>query len=214
MLEPITCTGEAAVGALLLAGGEGRRMGGCDKGWVLYRGQPLAAHVLSGLASQVGWLAISANRTLEGYAGAGCPVWADEASWQGMGPLAALATAAGQLPASIAWLQVAPCDTPHLPADLVQRLQAALRGAPDAVVAMPVTATGPQPACMLLRRQALESVGAYLANGGRSIRGWLAGLVVCEVLFDAAPFANANDPAALAALDQSGVDEVVQPGGG
>ncbi|WP_147694100.1 molybdenum cofactor guanylyltransferase MobA [Vogesella mureinivorans] len=185
------------IGALLLAGGEGRRMGGVDKGMQPLCGQPLYQHVLQALQPQVAWLAISANRHLGDYAVHGHPVWPDAAPWQGMGPLAALATAAANLPPHVTLLQTAPCDSPLLPADLVPRLAAALG---DADVAMPVTAQGPQPACLLLRVAALAGLPAYLAAGGRSIRGWLAGLQVVEVVFDEAGFANANDAAALARL--------------
>lgn len=186
------------IGALLLAGGEGRRMGGVDKGMQRLCGQPLHRHVLQVLQPQVAWLAISANRHLGDYAASGYAVWPDATPWQGMGPLAALATAAASLPAHVTLLQTAPCDTPLLPGDLVPRLLAALG---DADVAMPVTAQGPQPACLLLRVAALAAVPGYLAGGGRSIRGWLAGLRVVEVVFDEAGFANANDAAALARLE-------------
>ncbi|MBP7579800.1 MAG: molybdenum cofactor guanylyltransferase [Vogesella sp.] len=186
------------IGALLLAGGEGRRMGGVDKGMQPLCGQPLYRHVLQVLQPQVGWLAISANRHPDDYAASGYAVWPDAALWQGMGPLAALATAAASVPAHVTLLQTAPCDTPLLPPDLVARLLAALG---EADVAMPVTAQGPQPACLLLRASVLAGVPAYLAGGGRSIRGWLAGLRVVEVVFDEAGFANANDAAALARLE-------------
>lgn len=186
------------IGALILAGGEGRRMGGVDKGLQPLCGQPLYRHVLQALQLQVGWLAISANRHLADYAASGHPVWPDAPDWHGMGPLAALATAAANLPPAVTLLQTAPCDTPLLPADLVGRLAQALG---DADAALPVTAHGPQPACLLLRVTALAGLPAYLAGGGRSIRGWLAGLKVVEVAFDDKAFANANDAAALAQLE-------------
>ena len=52
-----------------------------------------------------------------------------------------------------------------------------------------------------LRVTALAGLPAYLAAGGRSIRGWLAGLNVVTVDFDDTAFANANDAAALAQLE-------------
>src|SRR5574343_163236 len=89
-----------------------------------------------------------------------------------MGPLAALATAVASLPPAVTLLQTAPCDTPLLPADLVSRLQAALG---DADAAMPVTAHGPQPACLLLRVTVLAGLPAYLAAGWRSTKSPWAG---------------------------------------
>ena len=66
--------------ALLLAGGQARRMGGVDKGLQTLHGQTLAAHVLASLAAQSQPPArclISANRHLDAYAALGWPVLAD-----------------------------------------------------------------------------------------------------------------------------------------
>jgi molybdenum cofactor guanylyltransferase len=62
---------------LILAGGQGSRMGGVDKGLQLLRGRPLVEHAIERLQAQVGSLAISANRNLEVYRGYGFPVWPD-----------------------------------------------------------------------------------------------------------------------------------------
>ncbi len=61
----------AAVTGVILAGGEGRRMGGADKGLQLLNGRPLVQLVLERLRPQVDVLLISANRNLERYAGFG-----------------------------------------------------------------------------------------------------------------------------------------------
>ena len=44
----------AAITGIVLAGGQGRRMGGVDKGLVELDGRPLVAHVIARLAPQVG----------------------------------------------------------------------------------------------------------------------------------------------------------------
>lgn len=85
--------------ALLLAGGQARRMGGVDKGLQTLHGQPLAAHVLASLAAQSQPPArclISANRHLDAYAALGWPVLAD-AEPDYPGPLAGIA-AGGRRP--------------------------------------------------------------------------------------------------------------------
>ena len=51
----------------ILAGGQGSRMGGVDKGLQPFLGQPLAAHALRRLAPQVGALVINANRHADEY---------------------------------------------------------------------------------------------------------------------------------------------------
>ena len=190
---------------LLLAGGEGRRMGGQDKGQVLFKGRPLAQHVLERLQPQVQQVLISANRHLPEYQALGAPVMRDAERWQGMGPLAALATLVGQYVADPApdYLQLVPCDTPHLPSDLVAHLLRALQQDPSLELVYPSTKEGVQPACLLAQWSVVASVPGYLTQGGRSLRGWIATRRAAVVPFAAAAdFANANDPQTLARLEQ------------
>ena len=62
---------------LLLAGGQGSRMDGRDKGLQLLHGEPLAVQVLRRLTPQVGTCVISANRHLDAYRQWGCEVFSD-----------------------------------------------------------------------------------------------------------------------------------------
>lgn len=205
-------TDRTMVLGLVLAGGEGRRMGGRDKGLLPLGNRPMVAHVLERLMPQVACACISANRHPAAYAELGVPVWGDAPAWQGMGPLAALASLqARHAPASPgaalcrgAWVQLAPCDTPEFPSTLVARLAAAWEKDPSLEVAYPCTEAGPQPAMLLATWAALASVAEYLEEGGRSLRGWIARrhsiAVDCEDL--AAGFVNANTPEALLRLEQ------------
>ena len=52
---------------VILAGGRARRMGGADKGLVLFNGKPLIEYVIDALEPQVGCLLINANRNHEIY---------------------------------------------------------------------------------------------------------------------------------------------------
>ncbi|WP_461161757.1 NTP transferase domain-containing protein, partial [Simplicispira piscis] len=52
---------------LVLAGGQGTRMGGIDKGLELFQGTPLALHALRRLQPQVGRTLVNANRHLDTY---------------------------------------------------------------------------------------------------------------------------------------------------
>jgi molybdopterin-guanine dinucleotide biosynthesis protein A len=96
------------IAGLILAGGQGARMNGQDKGLVVLRGEPMVAHVARRLAPQVSRLVISANRHLDLYARYGAVVQdgeADLGAWQG--PL--LGIAAGlEAARQEAWLVVAP----------------------------------------------------------------------------------------------------------
>ena len=75
---------------LILAGGRGQRVGGADKGWLIYEGRPLIVSVIERFAPQVGPLLISANRNVERYAAYGEIVGDDLADVMGerfAGPL-------------------------------------------------------------------------------------------------------------------------------
>lgn len=177
-----------AVSAIVLAGGQGRRMGGVDKGLELLRGKPMVAWVLERLAPQVAEIVINANQNLDAYAAFGHRVVPD-AIGGFAGPLAGLH--AGLAAASHALIVTAPCDSPFLPADLVARLRAAL-GANDLAVAK--TGAQPHPVFSLVRRSVHEHLTAFLSGGGRKIDAWYASLKVVEVPFDdeADAFRNIN----------------------
>ena len=54
--------------AAILAGGEGRRVGGRDKGLLILHGKPLIERVADALRAQVGAILICANRHAGEYA--------------------------------------------------------------------------------------------------------------------------------------------------
>ncbi|MDH4189882.1 MAG: molybdenum cofactor guanylyltransferase, partial [Betaproteobacteria bacterium] len=108
---------------IVLAGGQGRRMGGVDKGLQPLRGKPLVQWVIERLAPQVDEILVNANQNVEAYAGFGHPVVADDLG-DFAGPLAGLH--AGLKAARHALAVTVPCDSPFLPLDLVARLRDAL----------------------------------------------------------------------------------------
>jgi len=177
------------VTGLILAGGEGRRMGGADKGLLDYRGRPLVAEVIERFTPQVKTLIISVNRNLDAYRAFGYPVVTD-ASDARLGPLAGIA--AGLAVCTTPWLAVCPCDCPDLPADWVARLKAAVGRAPLAVA---TTSAGLQPTVQLCRRELLPRLLDYLESGERRVAGWCrVGGAVMVPFADAAAFANLNRP--------------------
>lgn len=172
---------------LILAGGEGRRVGGADKGLLEYRGRPLVAHVIERFAPQVERLIISANRNLERYRSFGYPVVSDVSS-ERHGPLAGLA--AGLASCTTAWLAMVPCDCPALPRDLVAHLRA---GIGAALLAIATTAEGTQPTFLLCHRNLLPSVEERLAAGERKLMAWCRDQGATEIFFsDASAFRNLN----------------------
>jgi len=176
------------VTGIVLAGGQGRRMGGVDKGLQALEGRPMVAWAIERLAPQVDTLVVNANQNLEAYRAFGYPVVSDAVGGFA-GPLAGLH--AGLQATHTALAVTVPCDSPFLPGDLVARLRAAL-AASDLAVAK--TGAQPHPVFALVRRAVLPHLDAFLAGGGRKIDAWYATLKVVEVAFDdeADAFRNLN----------------------
>lgn len=186
----------ADITGVILAGGQGRRMGGVDKGLQDLRGRPLVQWVLERLAPQVGSVLINANQNLPRYAEFGCPVLPDRIP-DFAGPLAGLHAALAQTATPL--IATVPCDSPFLPADLVQRLHAAL-AADNAELAVARAGGRVHRAFCLARRELLPKLDAFLAAGGRKVGLWHASLNAVEVAFDdeAAAFDNINTAEDLA----------------
>jgi len=196
MSEP-SHTNHRAVGApydaLILAGGKGSRLEGRDKGWVMHQGLPLIEHALACLAAQTTVptrVLISANRNIDAYKQTGHTVVTDERE-NFAGPLAGVE--AGLMRCKKNNLLVIPCDTPLLPPDLFERLEAALAEYPSTLAAYAVTNDGPQPLCCLLRPAAAGWLAKYLDEQHAAAIKWLDQLGACAVHFeDATAFSNFN----------------------
>jgi molybdopterin-guanine dinucleotide biosynthesis protein A len=187
-----------AITGLILAGGQGRRMGGVDKGLQTFRGKRLVEHVYARLAPQVDGVIINANQNHDAYRTFGVRVVSDAIGGYA-GPLAGLH--AGLSASRRPYLATAPCDSPFLPEDLVARLYAGLDGS-GADIAVARTGKWLQPVFCLARRGVLDPLAAFLKGGGRKVDAWYATLAVVEVAFDdeAEAFSNINTSDELKAL--------------
>ena len=193
----------AQITGLLLAGGQGSRLGGVDKGLQTFEGQPLAQHTLQRLVPQVGRVMISANRNLEVYQRMDAPVWTDEPSSSGYeGPLAGFL--AGLAHCETPYLVAVPCDSPRMPVDLVRRLWQALQDEQAEVAIAATRRDGEiklEPVFCLMKRELQASLRSYMQSGQRKIERWTAEQRRAVVVFDdASAFANVNTPDELAAL--------------
>jgi molybdopterin-guanine dinucleotide biosynthesis protein A len=177
-----------SITGLVLAGGQGRRMGGVDKGLQALRGKPMVQWAIERLAPQVDEILINCNQNLEAYARFGHRLVPDEIGGFA-GPLAGLH--AGLKAASHPLVATVPCDSPFLPQDLVARLARHMQGK-DLAVAK----TGEQahPVFSLVRKSVLPGLEQFLSGGGRKIDAWYAALRTVEVSFDdeADAFRNIN----------------------
>lgn len=193
-----------SVAGAVLAGGLSRRMGGGDKPLLAVRGRTLLDRTIARLAPQVGRLLLNANGDPARFAACGLEVRADVLDGH-CGPLAGILTGLDWAAEHGAeWLLTAAADTPLLPADLYERLEAA-RAAQDAVVAMAVSGGRSHPVFALwpvdlrddLRRalveEGLRKLGAFAERYPLARAEWP--ILPCD------PFFNVNTPEDVATLE-------------
>lgn len=194
-----SATRKSRVTAVVLAGGQGARVGGKDKGLLRVAGKPLIAHVLQRVLPQVSTVIISANRHLDQYGRFEFPVVADRMK-DHQGPLAGIATSLAHVHTD--YLLTVPCDTPLLPTDLVDRLWAAME---DEEADMAIAHDGEQLQHLvaLIRREAAGSVDEFLEEGGRAVKDWAARMFPAVAWFADQPlaFRNINSDADLHELE-------------
>lgn len=182
---------ETELAAVILAGGRGTRMGGADKGLLEYQGRPLVEWVIEALRPQVGEILISANRNLETYSAYGYRVLPDTLP-DYPGPLAGVLAAMAAV--DTAWLLTVSCDTPLLPANLVQCLwQAATQD--DRPIAVAADSTRTHYTLMLVQTRLADSLRDYLQSGQRAVHAWQAQFSPAQQVFADSSLANFNKPA-------------------
>ncbi|MBL0179849.1 MAG: molybdenum cofactor guanylyltransferase [Gemmatimonadetes bacterium] len=156
---------------IIVAGGDGQRMGGVTKSLLVAAGAPLIAHVRARLAPQVGTVMISANVDPTAHGAWGDVVMADHVP--GMGPLGGLLSILEHVATPYAFC--CPGDAPLLDPTLVSRLGLALRRA-SADIAFPHDGHQLQHLFLLFPTSLRGSLRRYLSEGGRSVHGWTDGL--------------------------------------
>lgn len=157
------------VSAVILAGGRGQRMGGQDKGSVIFKGAPLVTHVINRIAPQIDELVISANRNIDFYKQFNYPVLADDMG-EYWGPLAGIATAMKFCQCDV--LLTVPCDTPDLPADLFKRMLTVMQEKNKDVV-MAEDRQRQHPVISLVKCSLYSNLLDYLQQGERKVMKWM-----------------------------------------
>ena len=174
--------------AAILAGGEGARVGGQDKGLLPLAGEPLIARVNRIMRTQAGTLLICANRHHETYAAFGSVVADAIAGYPG--PLAGIGAALAVCTTS--WLLTVPVDCPDPPAELASRLHAAAIAAGTSL-AVAHDGEHTQPLFAIYRRALAESCNDALV---RNMPVWRwqrdCGAAVVDFSDRAAKFVNLN----------------------
>lgn len=162
--DPLPATG------LILAGGQGSRLGGQDKGLLILESEPLVLHTARLLHPWVEHLLVSCNRHEEDYRALGIETVADTLPGFA-GPLAGIAAALGHVCTPL--LLVLPCDMPRLPPAVIPALLNLVR-ASDVDLCHVWDGERDQPLVMCLRTALLDNLLDYLASGQRSVMGWIA----------------------------------------
>lgn len=185
---------------VVLAGGEGRRMGG-SKPLRRLGATTLIANALE-LARGYGGPVAVAVRSADQVGEVGATLLLDDPAIPG--PLAGLASALRfARDSGTARVLTLPCDMPRLPADLAARLAAALDASPQAQVAVAASGDRLHPVCALWNVSALERLRPYAGGGQSSLKGFARACGAAVVMWEAGehdPFANANTPDELDAL--------------
>ena len=152
-----------SISAVILAGGQAKRMGGADKGLQLLHGKPLFQHIYERLRTQVKQIFINANRNHAEYSADGLAVFADRiAGFQG--PLSGILTALER--SETDFVLFVPCDCPFFPQNLLEKLKSAVvfHGVS---IAYAHDGEREHPTCCLMARSLKDKLADYLASGER-----------------------------------------------
>jgi molybdopterin-guanine dinucleotide biosynthesis protein A len=190
------------VAGAILAGGEGRRMGGTNKALIEIGGQRIIDRLLHVFRSCFEEVLIAAREASD-FAGLGVAVAVDHFALRCSLTGIHAALAAARAP----WVFVCACDTPFLRRELVLRLLAE-RG-PDCDAVVPIRENGLiEPLCAAYSKACLPHIEALLAAGKPQVIGFFSQVRVrhapVALLREADPelesFLNVNTPGDLAAL--------------
>lgn len=172
---------------IILAGGEGKRVSGQDKGLVLYKNKPLVEHVINAIKNQVDDVVISANRNVASYQQYTTKVISDSSD-NYRGPLAGIAAC---LPhCKHASVLVVACDMPKLPNDLVDRLACDLQQESVCIA----TIDNYHQLAMIINKNVLTSIQQQLDKDHLKLITWIESIAYKTVSFDdiADAFINLN----------------------
>jgi len=179
--------------AVILAGGQGRRMGGQDKGLIEINGRALVAILIERLAQQISGILINANRNRDRYQAFGYSVVNDQLD-DYQGPLAGFACAMNVVDTD--FILTLPCDGPLLATDYVARF-ITRQAQTGATICVADDGERLQPVHALIKVDLLTSLNEFLASGDRKIDRWYAlhDFVRTDFSDCADMFRNINTPA-------------------
>jgi molybdopterin-guanine dinucleotide biosynthesis protein A len=160
MREPV------ALGAVVLAGGQSRRMGS-DKAWGDFEGRPLLEHVVEGV-SGFAWPIVVVARRTQRLPELPVEVLVRHDELEGQGPLVALLVGLRAIRDERSWVYATATDLPF-PSEAVARRLARIASVRGAAAAIPVRDGYPQPLAAVLHTRVTRRVAELVEQGERRL---------------------------------------------
>ena len=188
--------------AVILAGGDGRRLGGIEKALVFLNGRKLIDHTLERLKPQSGKIALSLRVHKPWADDYNLPVVLDRPT-PDVGPLGGIAASllwATSLTPAPSWVVTVPVDIPFLPSTLIERLTAT-----DGDIAVAHSNGRTHHAVAAWRPHLVDPLVDALRPGAMAIHEFQSQYNVVDIEWTAEtidPFFNINTPSDLADAEQ------------
>ena len=192
---------------LILAGGEGRRMHGQDKGLINVLKKPLIEYAIECLTPLVDDLSISCNRNKSRYSDYKIDCLSDYQTPgrnEFLGPMAGIVS--GLKHARHDWLMIMPCDTPLMNTEMMRQLVDAIReNESRGLQAVVFSYQGLQPLHGIYHKSLLPLLEQSLAENNNSVQKLIRTTNTIEVIHAKGVvhhFINANDEKELNTIEQ------------
>lgn len=184
------------IDALIIAGGKSTRMQSF-KPLALFENKPLIHHVIERLSPQVNKIVINCNRPILEIKLQQVP---DElVDYQG--PLAGLHAGLNFLKSD--WIQLAPCDTPFIPNNLVKKLSEKIIDTNQKII-VPKTKNQIHPTLSLVHKSIIKELNNFLKKNNRGFINFIESAGYDLITFDDdESFININQPEDIKKYEKS-----------
>lgn len=168
-IDKMAIPANTTISGLILAGGQGKRFAGQDKGLIPFKGTTLVEYAINRLKSEVNEVIISANRNLDFYQKLQLRCVEDSIA-DYSGPLAGIHAALRVIDTE--WLVSIACDTPCFPGNYVRALALKQQQANSRLV-VAQSHGRLQNVFILIHKSLLGSLDTFLESGERKAQIWI-----------------------------------------
>ncbi|MEO9654953.1 molybdenum cofactor guanylyltransferase [Marinomonas sp.] len=152
----------------ILAGGKGQRMGGVNKGLLIWADQPLVMHVHQAMEQVVEDISFNTNDHLEAYQVFRVKVISDQ-DHQNKGPLSGIFSCLQEAQGS--HLLISPCDTPCISPQAFKVLLESAQKQPDCIVYLS-SESGDHPLHGVIPKASINDLERYLQGNRFNVMGF------------------------------------------